>query len=395
MNRLLFAVLALLAPVSALAGPAQSGPPGIAAGSMDPAETSPQFLQVTEPLPLQFPTDHGQHPGYSTEWWYFTGHLAAAGGEQFGFELTFFRIGVRPPAAESLPRSAWRTDSIYLAHLALTDDSGKFLPSAYGSPGEGGRFFSADLRSRGSLGEAGSAEDRLAVHLKGLSAEEEQGMIIRLKSDHPLVSFDLPLISTKPPALQGDKGFSRKGPQPGQASIYYSLTRLESRCESGCSLTAGGKKIPLVSAEAWMDHEITSNKLGGEALGWDWFAVALDDRSELMVYQLRNKQGGKTPFSSGSIIAADGEVTHLNADDFSIAETGKWRSPKSGITYPSGWRVSVPKAGLNLKIDPTVRAQELLTPGSTGVTYWEGRCLVSDGGERPIGKAYVELVGYN
>ena len=144
-----------------------------------------------------------------------------------------------------------------------------------------------------------------------------------------------------------------------------------------------------------MDHEITSNKLGGEALGWDWFAVALDDRSELMVYQLRNKQGGKTPFSSGSIIAADGEVTHLNADDFSIAETGKWRSPKSGITYPSGWRVSVPKAGLNLKIDPTVRAQELLTPGSTGVTYWEGRCLVSDGGERPIGKAYVELVGYN
>lgn len=359
------------------------------------AERTQEFRQVTGPVDFVFPRDHGAHRDYATEWWYFTGHLAAADGAEFGFELTFFRIGIMPPPASSLSaaRSSWRTDSIYFAHLALTDDLGRYLPPGYGSADEVGRFYATERRSRGALGHAGAAPDRLDVKIDKLSATQDGTGIIRLKSDDPLVSFELPLVSKKPPVFQGENGFSRKGPALGQASLYYSLPRLSTECSSDCKLVIDGKNVPLRSATVWMDREITSNKLDSETLGWDWFAVELNDGSDLMVYQLRGRDGKKSPFSSGSISAPDGTVRTLSADDFRIVPQGNWRSAKSGVTYPSGWKVEVPKLGYDLTVSPTVKNQELQTSGTTGVTYWEGRCLAEQSG-KPVGRAYVELVGY-
>lgn len=338
-----------------------------------PSDAAP-FRAVDCGYKMEFPRDHGSHPDYRTEWWYFTGHIKAA-DRTFGFELTFFRIGLENGRTSP---SAWDTGSIYLAHFALTDD-------------RAGRFYYAENSSRGAFGEAGAAEGALRVWNHDWKASLE-GKRLTLSAADPAFALSLDLEPLKPVILQGDEGCSRKGPGPGEASYYSSLTRLEGRAD----LRVGETRFENAAALAWMDHEFTSRDLPQGLSGWDWFAIQLETGEELMLYRLRRENGGKDPFSSGAIVAAGGAARKLSAGDFELEETGRWLSPETGITYPSGWRIRIPSRSCELELTPTVREQELVTGRSTGVTYWEGRCLVKGtaGGKKTAGSAYAELTGY-
>lgn len=334
------------------------------------------FSQVDGSLPMRFPESHGAHPDYSTEWWYFVGHLDGAQDRTYGFELTFFRIGLDP---KTQSRSRWRHHSLYLTHFALTDDHQQ-------------RFFHDERTSRGVFDQAGAHEGRLEVW-NGPWKAVLNGEVLHLAAESRDFAVDLRLSSTKPAVLHGRSGLSQKGPGPGQASYYSSFTRLQG---SG-TIRVEGELIPLQKAQAWMDHEVTSAGLPDNIEGWDWFAIQLENGEEFMLYQLRTKAGKKDLYSKGSFIQKDGTVISLKHDDYTIEPLGTWKSPNSGTVYPSGWKILVKKTGHEFEITPTVRAQELLTQKSTGVNYWEGRCKVegSRAGHPVTGSAYAELTGYD
>lgn len=342
------------------------------------AQTGAQgFARVTEPRPLRFPEDVGSHPDYQTEWWYYTGNLAARSTDgpprRFGFQLTFFR---RALTAESQARaSAWGTNQLYLAHFTVTDGAAQ-------------TFHSAERLARGAAGLAGAHGEPYRVWLETWSA----GAItatnqVRLVAADGPVAIDLALTPAKPPARHGRDGFSPKGPEPGNASFYYSTPRL---AVDGEVATAAGRFN--VSGTAWMDHEWSTSALGSDEVGWDWFSLQLDDGRELMVFQIRQADGGVAIESSGSLIGATSEVTTLAGNDFAIRVLGHWTSPRTGAVYPSGWRVVVPHAGLDVTIAPLVRDQEL----DASFKYWEGAVTVTGTayGQPTTGRGYVELTGY-
>lgn len=378
-----------------LAQIAAGAPPDVPAGALPGAPpdgpASSSFRTVEPGLVLRFPADHAAHPAYRTEWWYYTGHLWAASDStdspgaapgpvepaDFGFQLTFFRSGV---ARSDPPRpSAWALRDIYFAHLALGD---------FGA----GRFHAAERMMRDALGLAGA--DTAAYHVwiddwsVELAADGSHRLRAAERDEH---AVDLTLVPTKPPALHGTAGYSRKGEAPGQASYYYSLPRL-----SATGSVRIGERTVRVRGEAWMDHEFTTGGLAADLVGWDWFGLQLDDGTELMLYLLRRADGTPALASSGSFIDRSGRVTPLARDAFSVVVAGDWRSPASGAVYPARWRVAVPGAALDLTLEPRLVDQELVTRESTGVTYWEG--AVSARGTRgsaPLsGRGFVELTGY-
>lgn len=332
------------------------------------------FRQALGDYSLHYPQDHGAHPDYATEWWYFTGHLRSK-ERMFGFELVFFRVGVSP---ELQSKSAWAVESLYLAHFAITDD-------------KQARFFHSERRSRGNFEQAGAAKDKLKVWLGPWRAEMRDEKIF-LEATEMDSSLTLELQSSKPLVLHGKNGLSQKGPNPGDASYYSSFTRL---IGSG-SLRFKGEQFPIEHASAWMDQEFSSSKLSRETLGWDWFAIQLDNNEELMLYQLRNADGSVSPYSSGTLINSAGEATALRHDEFTIEVLERWRSNNTTIEYPAKWRIQIPNRSIDLIVTPTVNDQELVTAESTGVTYWEGRTTVEGvvGNTPQRGSAYVELVGY-
>lgn len=339
----------------------------------------PVFAEADGKYQLLYPRDHGAHPDYETEWWYVTGHLAADTARTFGFELVFFRVGVQP---ELESKSAWRTGSLYLSHFALTDDASN-------------SFQHFESRSRGSFSQAGADLGRLHVWNRDSSLEMIDGIIrLRASADDPAgsVQLTLELKPAKPLVLHGENGFSRKGPNPGEASYYSSFTRLTG---AGTLATSSGQHR-ISKASAWLDQEFSSSKLSRGTQGWDWFAVQLQSGEELMVYYLRDAAGKPSAYSSGTWVRPDGSATHLAQNDFVIESNGTWLSPHSGKRYPSNWTIRVPKAGMVLEVVPTVADQELSTGSSTNVTYWEGRSKVtgSQSGKPVAGDAYVELVGY-
>ncbi len=309
---------------------------------------------------LSFPRDHGSHPDAAVEWWYYTGHLADPAGHPFGFQLTFFRVG-----------------ELGLAHFAWTDGAAKTF----------------EYREKTHLilpGIAEVAEGRLFVSNEDWSARETAGVHrLRMRSDKRAI--ELALTASKPPVLQGDAGLSRKGPGADEYSHYVSITRLAARG----TMTEGNRRTPL-SGTAWFDHEWGPGVLPASAVGWDWFALQLDDATELMLYRIRTKDGSATPFSSGVFVPSSGPPVRLAWSDVRFRATGTWRSPRSGAVYPAGWDVSVPRLRLETHIEPLVPDQELITGESTGVTYWEGDCRVGGTREgKPVaGRAYAELTGY-
>jgi len=323
----------------------------------------------------EFPRDHGAHPDFKTEWWYYTGHLTAAGREQFSYQLTFFRVGVRRPDPQA--RSAWSLHTLYFAHLALTDISGR-------------KFVFHEKAGRGALGMAGAETGRYRVWLDDWQAEL-QGEAHHLQAAAPGLALDLVLTPGKPPVVHGQDGLSRKAAGEGFASHYYSLTRLATRG----ALTYGGR-VYEVEGESWMDHEFSSSQLAPEQTGWDWFSLQLDDGHELMLYVLRRQDGQLDPFSSGTLIDPRGQGRHLSLAEFRIQPLATWTSRKSGAVYPAGWQVQLPELGYELTLAPTLPDQELITSQSTQITYWEGsvRVVGTHQGRPVAGKGYVELTGY-
>ena len=303
--------------------------------------------------------------------WYYTGNLKTPAGRHVGFQLTFFRVALSP--AEEPRASAWATRQLYVAHFAVTDTAG-------------GRFHAASRTSRAALGLAGAQGSPFRVWAESWSAEGEGGAT-RLRAQDGDVAIDLMVSPAKPVVLQGDRGLSRKGPEPGNASLYYSFTRMPARG----TVRLGAESLE-VSGEAWMDREWSTSALGTGVEGWDWFAVQLDDGRELMFYALRRRDGAIDPFSAGALVAADGTARPLGAGDVRIETLAHWTSPHSGVRYPARWRLSVPSAELQLEIAPRLADQEL----RVGTRYWEGAVAVtgSNGGQALGGQGYVELVGY-
>lgn len=327
----------------------------------------------------RFPRDHGSHDAFKTEWWYYTGHVAAGNGRRFGYQVTFFRQGAdRSPS--SGPASRWAVRDLYLAHVALSDL-------------DRGRFAYAEKLSRAGLGKAGADPGRLHAWIDRWTAEaaESDPHRHRLTAASQDFALDLVVTSRKPPVVHGREGVSRKGPGAGQASHYYSLTRLDTRG----TLVVDGERLE-VSGLSWMDHEYGSGELGPDLVGWDWFSVQLEDHVELMVYRLRRADGSIDPASSGTLVLPDGRSRPLAAGEIGITVLDSWTSPRSGARYPHGWRIAVPSAGLDLEVHPELPDQELRTSRSTQVTYWEGASRVT-GTHRGLpatGVAYVELTGY-
>ena len=339
--------------------------------------TDPGFARATAPRPFAFPADHGPHPAFRTEWWYWTGNLTGRGegaGRRFGFQLTFFRTAV---AATPPPRaSAWATRDVYLAHFALTDVGGR-------------RFHAAERWSRAALGLAGARAAPFRVWLASWAAAATGpgGWPLRLEAAAGDAGIALALSPAKPPVLQGERGLSRKGPAPGQASYYYSLTRMP----VAGTVRLASATIP-VEGLAWMDREWSTSALGSEQVGWDWFALQLDDGRELMLYRLRRRDGSVDPASAGTLVARDGAARSLAAGDADVEVLARWTSPRDGTRYPARWRLGVPSAGLALTVTPWLPDQEV----QLGVRYWEGAVRVEgSAGDRPVsGAGYVELVGY-
>lgn len=355
------------------------------------------FERALAPRPFSFPDDHGPHPTFRTEWWYYTGNLETRDGRHVGFQLTFFRTALAPDDPATPRDSAWTTRQLYLAHFALTPPcrAATGSPSASGgrapSPCDsaGGRFHASSRLSRAALDLAGARARPFRVWVEDWSAESEapSGLPVRLRAADGDVAIDLVLEQGKPMVLQGDRGLSAKGPEPGNASYYYSFTRMPAR-----GTVRLGDATLDVQGLAWMDREWSTSALGRDLAGWDWFALQLDDGRDLMVYRLRRRDGTPDPHSAGTLIDADGTTRRLAQDDVAIDVLDHWTSPRSGVRYPSRWRVGVPSIGLALDVAPRVAAQELIV----GTRYWEGAVRI-DGraGERPIaGRGYVELVGY-
>lgn len=340
------------------------------------------FQPVTGPCRLAFPADHGPHADYRTEWWYYTGNLSDAKGRRFGFQLTFFRVGLQAPHGRRdwpQPPSAWRSDQMYLAHAALSDI-------------DNGRHRKAETMARPVLSLAGTEQRDGAVTI---GVHDWQAVIrpaghrLVAETDHFAIRLDLQTI--KPPVMHGDAGYHRKGQEPGRASCYYSFTRLAA---TG-TLTVEGLHHD-VRGSAWMDHEFGTAPLQPGITGWDWFSLQLSDGTEVMLYLLRQADGTRNAASGGTFVPASGAPHHLASDDVTVEPRDYWTSPRSGGRYPIQWRLRIPSLGLDLLLSADLKDQEMDTLDTTGVIYWEGSVNAAGtrDGEPLEGVGYVELTGY-
>ncbi len=333
------------------------------------------FARALRPQKFSFPSDHGPHNPYRSEWWYFTGNLNNPEGRKFGYELTFFRFALKAGTPES--KSAWRNNQLYMAHLTLTDV-------------EKDRFYTDERVSRAGNDLAGASSKKYHVWLHDWSASTEgvADFPLRLQAKSDGFAIDLLLTSRKHYVLQGDQGLSQKSREPGNASYYYSYPRLETEG----TVTVAGNEFSVTGA-SWMDREWSTSALSDEQSGWDWFALQLSDDTELMYYQLRRKDGQVDSNSSGSFILADNTKITLKKDDVTIKTLDSWKSPHSKITYPSSWHVAVPVQGLEVEVVPLIKDQEL----NVSYRYWEGAVSVTGtkNGKPISGMGYVELAGYN
>ena len=340
------------------------------------------FLPASPSYELSFPRDHAPHPGFRTEWWYFTGNLSTKDPEarEFGFQLTFFRSGLVPqPTERSSPLAS---SEAWMAHFALTDFAGNRTHHAErfarGAPGFAGPL---SAKNPADLG----VGDWQIQALENLGKEKTPSF--RLIASEPDFSIDLLLTSTKRLVPQGRNGYSRKGSGESQASHYVSATRMSASGTVGL-----GPGTQQVEGSAWLDREWTSSLLGEDQLGWDWFSIQLDDGTDLMAYRMRLADGGIDPTAHGSLTRADGRSRNLSANEYKIVDTGAWTSPQTGVRYPADWTLSVPSQELELVLEVPVDDCEI----GTTYRYWEGPIRVrgTRAGGQVSGVGYAELVGY-
>jgi predicted secreted hydrolase len=318
------------------------------------------FTAAADPGDVTFPRDHGAHSDAAIEWWYYRGHLRDSSKNEYGFELTFFRVR-----------------DLALAHFAWTDVARK-------------KFRYEEKAHLVLPGIADAEAGRLSVSNENWSARESDG-IHRLHAAGRDWELTLTLTAAAPPVLHGEAGISRKGPGEADYSHYVSIPRLSA---SGTVRT--DKASEALTGAAWFDHEWGPGGMPAGVSGWDWFGIQLDDGSELMLYRMRAKDGSATQFSSGTWIPKDGPPRFLRWNEVSLKETAAWTSPKTRARYPSGWRIAVGPAALDVAVTPVLPDQELVTEQSTGVIYWEGACRVEGTrqGRPEAGRAYAELTGY-
>ena len=332
-------------------------------------------------IPFDFPTDYGAHPDFKTEWWYFTGNLFAGNGRRFGYELTLFRSALAPPDSLDDTETGWTTRQLYMGHFSLADP-------------ETGTFHAYERFSRGAAGLAGAESPPFRIWLNDWNmasvypSRPDELFPLRLQAEEEGVAIDLTLNAVKPLVLQGDQGWDPKGAGSGNASYYYSFTRME---------TSGTVTIPdgafSVTGQSWKDHEWSTSALGPDEIGWDWFALQLDDGREIMYYQLRREDGTISPFTGGTLVEADGSKRHLTAEDVDLVVLDRWTSNVSGAEYPVSWDLRIPKEDLLLSVSAVMPNQEL----NVSVRYWEGAVDISGtSDDSPVsGVGYVELTGYD
>ncbi len=333
----------------------------------------------------EFPRDHHAHPGHRNEWWYVTGTLedAADAARRFGFQLTFFRLGLVPEA----PRldSAWAASDAVMAHLAITDER------------TGAHVFSEVVwRAVPLLGGFPPPGEPLVAWARAPAGTEGRWTLalvdgafrLAARDDARGVALDLVARPSKQVALQGPNGLSRKSVDEGHASLYASITRLA----TAGTLAMDGRTW-RVRGESWLDQEIGS-QLAPDQVGWDWWSLRLADGRDLMLYALR-RAGGDVSWRTATLVARDGSVRLLDPEAWSVRATGTWRSPASGASYPSGWEVAVPGEGIRVVATPLVRGAENVSRLVPGLSYWEGPVRLTGPAGESSGDGYVELTGYS
>jgi len=361
------------------------GSPSARAAALPP-QTADGFAIPQPGRQFAFPRDHGSHPEFAIEWWYITGHLTGTDQSAYGFQATLFRRAVVPPGATNeVISSTFGNDQIYLAHMALVDKTS-------------GAFRWQEKLNRAGW-DAAAATNTMDVRngnwslrlLPAAAATHENFQLqATIGSD---IAFQFHLTPMKPLVIFGTNGVSRKAADPAAASHYLTFPRLNVTGQ----LTAGGTNR-TVTGEAWMDHEFSSSQLGAGEVGWDWLSVQLFDGRELMTYRMRRSDGTTDPFSTVAWIDPQSRVTQTGMEQFKWTILSSWHSPKSGAEYPAMVQFTAlnPTTGQTetFIIEPCVADQELAGKAG-GVGYWEGACRVRDASRREIGRAYMELTGYN
>jgi predicted secreted hydrolase len=335
---------------------------------------------------LKFPEDHGSHPNQRIEWWYFTGNVATADGHAFGYQLTFFRIGTEMEPANP---SVWAVRDLHMAHFAVSDlTTGKYYcsqrlgrsgPGLAGiEGGNGGETPPLLVRIWNGPWQAEFKQDTISLSASGQHGGQDFTLSLNLATSRPLVKH-------------GVNGYSRKGQQPGNASIYYSFTRLPTQG----TLEIGQEKFSVIGS-SWMDHEFGTSFLEAGQVGWDWFALQLDDGSDLMLFQIRNVLPLVPPNLSGTLISPNGNVTKLAASDIKLTSSQPWKSPATGGQYPLQWEIELPQQQGKLQVTTKLKAQEM-HGAQAGPSYWEGAVEAAGqlGGKAVRGKGYLEMTGYS
>lgn len=350
-----------------------------AAAELQGVDFSPEipdgFSYADGSRPLNFPADFGAHPGFRTEWWYYTGNLSTPEGRPFGFELTVFRVSLAPPTVALPDDSTWYSKSVYFAHFALSDI-------------EANEFHAYERYARPGPGLAGAQANPYRVWLEDWSITETGKDSYRLQAAQNGIAIDLNLTDEMGVILHGENGYSRKGREVSNASYYYSQPHL--RAEGTVRVQ---DETHQVSGLAWKDHEFSTSVLDKGQIGWDWFSLQFDDGSALMLFQLRESGSRTSASSSGTFINADGSTRSLQSKNFTITVLDQWRSPHTGGMYPSAWQIQLKEPDCLLNIRPWMADQEVNFPA---VTYWEGavRFEGTCAGKSVKGNGYIELTGY-
>ena len=326
------------------------------------------YPDVVAGVPLAFPDDEGAHPAFRNEWWYVTGWLRDEAAREYGFKVTFFRN--RPGVAEA-STSRFAPKQLLFAHAALAD------PAL-------GRLRVDQRAAREGFGLAEARPGKTDVHI-GAWSLAQSGERYVAKVDAREFTLALALSAHAPPMLQGEGGVSRKGPQPVDASFYYSRPQLS----ADGTLTIDGRAHD-VAGIAWLDHEWSSRYLPKSGVGWDWTGIDFDDGAALMAFRIRDAHGGAV-WAGASVRDARDNTHTLAATEISFVAQREWRSPRTGIAYPIAFRV---RAGdIDIALEPLFPDQELDARAGVGIVYWEGAVRAVSAG-RAIGRGYLELTGY-
>lgn len=334
---------------------------------------APVFEPVT-PLPagqsLRLPHDFGAHPAFKTEWWYATGWVTTAGGQQLGYQVTFFRSATGSDPANP---SAFAPKQLIIGHAALSDPKlGKLLHD--------------ERSARQGFDLAYAREGNTDVKLDDWRMQRRDDGRYEVTLAAREFSLQLTLSPTQAPLLQGERGYSRKGPRPEQASYYYSEPQLATRG----TITRAGGQPEAVTGTTWLDHEWSSQVLDADASGWNWIGANLDDGGALMAFQIRSKTGAKL-WAHAAWRDRHGKVTQFGPDEVEFTPTQLWRSPRTRAEYPVATEIRT--GSTRWQVTPLQPDQELDSRRSTGAVYWEGAVTVKRDGQQ-AGRAYLEMTGY-